>query len=367
MECVRVKKGFNPVDPGKDPPGRDLSRGRRNCRVLTDGESMILAGDIGATKTILGLFSEEESLERPFAEKTFPSGNYPGLEEMADEFLNQSMGPPVKAAFFGVAGPVRSGCVDTTNLPWSLDTDSLKNALKVPTVRLMNDIEALGSGLSLLGSGDLKTLNQGQPQEEGARAILAAGTGLGEAFLTSENSRWRTHPTEGGHTDFSPSGEEQDALLRFLRGFSQHVSWELVCSGIGLQNILSFLIDTGAYSEPPWSVSAAAGQDITPEIIHAALEEIPPCSLSTHALGMFVSILGAEAGNLALKVLATGGVYLGGGLPPRILSLLEKGGFMESFTAKGRMSRIMENIPVHVILNPRTALMGAAKTGLETV
>jgi len=328
---------------------------------------MILAGDIGATKTILGLFSENESMERPFAEKTFSSRDYPGLEEMAAEFLNRSKGLPVKAASFGVAGPIRSGRVDTTNLPWSLDTDSLGKALKVPIVRLMNDIEALGSGLCLLGPGDLKTLNPGDPQEGGIRAVLAPGTGLGEAFLTRENLRWRIHPTEGGHTDFSPSGEEQDALLRYLRGFSQHVSWELVCSGIGLRNISRFLEDTGNYGEPLWSKAASAGHDITPEIIQAAMERRPPCSLSLHALEMFISILGAEAGNLALKVLATGGVYLGGGLPPRILSLLEKGGFMESFTSKGRMSRIMENIPVHVILNPRAALMGAAKTGLEII
>jgi glucokinase len=326
---------------------------------------MILAGDIGATKTVLGLFSVERGPGYPLEERIYPSRDYAGLEEITLEFLNRSGNPSVEAAAFGIAGPVRSGRVDTTNLPWSLDKNSLEEVLKVSSVYLMNDIEALGSGLSILEPGDLRTLNTGQPEEEGTRAVLAAGTGLGEAFLTREDQGWRIHPTEGGHTDFSPSGEEQDALLRYMRRTSSHVSWELVCSGIGLKNILDFLTDQGNYPDPPWSANADKDRDITPDIIQAALTESPPSPLSTHTLGMFVSILGAEAGNLALKVLATGGVYIGGGLPPRILPLMEQGSFMRSFTSKGRLSGILENIPVHVILNPRAAFFGAAKAGLE--
>jgi len=328
---------------------------------------MILAGDIGGTKTILGLFSREAGPGHPLVEDTFSSRDYSGLEEMSARFLGRAGSEPIKAACFGIAGPVRPGGVDTTNLPWSLDTYRLSQALGVPLLRFLNDTEALASGLSLLGLNDLKTLNPGIPEDKGVRAVLALGTGLGEAFLTYDNHRWRTHPTEGGHTDFSPAGEEQVSLLRYMNPSLGHVSWELVCSGIGIQNISHFLKDSGNYGEPPWPEDAAVGYDITPDVIHAALERTPPCPLSVHALGMFVSILGTEAGNLALKVLATGGVYLGGGLPPRILSILEKGGFMESFTAKGRMAEIMKNIPVHVILNTRAAFLGAAKEGLNLV
>jgi len=328
---------------------------------------MILAGDIGATKTSLGLFSREGGPARPLARTTFQSRDFPCLEEMAARFLKEAGGAVIKGASFGIAGPIRSGRVDTTNLPWSLDASSLSRSLGVTRLRLMNDTEALASALSLLGAQDLKTLNPGNPEPLGVRAVVAPGTGLGEAFLTHDSSRWRVHPTEGGHADFAPADEEQINLLRFMTDRFGHVSWERVCSGIGIENLARFLVETGKFEKPSWWKDAETKNTVTPEVIKGAMEQTPPCPLSLHTLDLFIATLGAEAGNLALKVLSTGGVYLGGGLPPRILPLLEKGGFTETFFAKGRMSEITRRIPVHVVLNPEAALQGAAMEGLEMI
>ncbi|MBN2720581.1 MAG: glucokinase [Proteobacteria bacterium] len=328
---------------------------------------MILAGDIGATKTGLGLFSREGGPARPILQATFSSRGSSSLEEIALRFLKDAGAVTIKAASFGIAGPVRSGRVDATNLPWTLDAGSLGNALGVAKVRLMNDTQALAFGLSLLGSGDLKTLNAGSPEPLGVRAVLASGTGLGEAFLTCGEGRLTAHATEGGHADFAAADEEQIDLLRFLADRFGHVSWERACSGIGIENLAQFLFQTGKFDRPAWWERAGKNGSITPELINEAMEDPAPSALSLRALELFCAILGAEAGNMALSLMATGGVYLGGGLPPRILPFLEKGFFMKAFLAKGRMAGIAKEIPVHVVLNPETALLGAAVEGLSMV
>lgn len=327
---------------------------------------MILAGDIGATKTILGLFSTGSDPADPLTEATYPSTDYANLEDMVSEFLLTTEKGPLEAACFGVAGPVKTGRAKVTNLPWSLEVGSLTAALGIPHVKLINDLEAVANAVPLLRPSDLKTLNTGIPDQKGTRAVIAPGTGLGEAFLTWGGQRWYSHPTEGSHTDFSPANDDQIELLQYLRRTIGHVSWELVCSGIGIPNIVLFLKDSGRYEVPSWlGESIGSIQDIIPIIVDKALNEAPPCPLCIETLRLFVSILGAESGNLALKVLATGGIYIGGGIPPRIMPLLETDDFIKSFTAKGRMTGILKEIPVHVILNTRAAFMGAAMAGLE--
>ncbi len=330
---------------------------------------MLLAGDIGGTKTRLAVFSPEAGLRAPLVEKTFPSAHYPSLEAIAREFLaqvSQQVSLPVERASFGVAGPVVAGRAEITNLSWVLDERQLREALNLSSVRLLNDLEAIAQAVPFLEAADLHTLNQGQPTPGGTIAVIAPGTGLGEAFLTWDGARYRTHPSEGGHADFAPTNAFELKLLRHLQGRFKHVSCERVCSGRGLPNIYAYLRDSGYAYESPWLAEPlAAADDPTPIIVKAALHEEKPCELCVATLSTFVSILGAEAGNLALKVLATGGVYLGGGIPPRILPVLKHERFMEAFRRKGRMSDLLARMPVHVILNPEVALLGAACHGLE--
>jgi len=325
---------------------------------------ILLAGDIGATKTNLAIMSSEAGPRTPLAEATFPSIAYPSLEAVAREFLLQ-VEWQVEHACFGVAGPVVSGRASITNLPWLIDEGNLQDALHLSTVYLLNDLQAIANGVPALEPADLQTLNVGQPAPGGAIAVIAPGTGLGEGFLTWDGARYRPHPSEGGHTDFAPTNPLQIELLRYLQGRFEHVSYERVCSGLGLPNIYAYLKDSGYAGEPAWLADQlGATNDPTPVIVNAALDRERPCKLCTATLDVFVSILGAEAANLALKVLATGGVYLGGGIPPRILPFLEKEEFMESFRCKGRLSDLPVRMPVHVILNPKVALLGAARYGL---
>lgn len=327
---------------------------------------MLLAGDIGATKAILALFSAEKGPRVPLSEATFPSPRYPNLEVIVREFLSQ-VSVPVEHACFGVAGPVVGGRSEITNLSWVIDAGELQRALNLPSVQLLNDLEAIAWAIPLLEPQDLHTLNVGQPVSGGAMAVIAPGTGLGEAFLTWDGSRYRPHATEGGHADFAPTDERQIGLLRYLLQRFGHVSYERVCSGLGLPNIYAYLKDSGYAPEPAWlAEKLAAAEDPTPIIVNAALSGEEGVDLCVATLDMFVSILGAEAGNLALKTLATAGVYLGGGIPPRILPALEEGRFMKAFCAKGRHASLMARMPVHVILNPKVALMGAAYCGLAT-
>ena len=326
---------------------------------------MILAGDIGGTKTILALVSSESGPGKPVAEAVFPSSDYPSLEEMAAEFLSHTACNTVTAASFGVAGPVVDGQANIINLPWNVSEARLISTLDIPRVSLINDVQAVGCAIGSLGTEDLRTINTGRPARGGAMAIIAPGTGLGESILLWDGSGYRCHPTEGAHADFAPADELQVGLLRHVGRQFGHVSWERVCSGIGISSLYGYLLHTGEYEEPEWlREKLSESTDEVPEIFRGAMETDPPVALCRATVKMFVSILGAEAGNLALKSLATGGIYIGGGIAPRILELLVNGAFMEAFTDKGRLAGLLRDVPVHVILNPKAALIGAAAVGL---
>ena len=326
---------------------------------------MLLAGDIGGTKTNLAVFSPEDGPRAPLAEATFPSADYPSLEALVREFLSQ-VSLSVERASFGVAGPVVASRATITNLPWVMEETQLQETLNLSSVRLLNDLNAIAHAVPFLEPADRHTLNAGQQAPDGAMAIVAPGTGLGEAFLTWDGTRYRPHASEGGHADFAPTHPLEVELLRYLQGRFERVSYERVCSGRGLPNIYAYLKDSGYADEPAWlTEQLAAADDPTPIIVNTALDSQKGCELCVATLNAFVSILGAEAGNLALKVLASGGVYLGGGIPPRILPALEQQRFIEAFRRKGRMSDLLARVPVHVILNPKVALLGAACHGLE--
>ncbi len=323
----------------------------------------LLAGDIGGTKTDLAVFSPERGLRAPLAEGTFPSADYPSLEALVRAFLD-TVRVPVAAASFGVSGPVVAGRAKITNLPWLIEETHLSEALRLPRVRVVNDLDAIASGILLLEPADLETLSPGAPAPGGSIAVIAPGTGLGEAFLTWDGRRYQAQPSEGGHVDFAPTNEREVEMLRFLQRRFGHVSYERVCSGLGLPNIYAYLKEAGVAEEPAWLArQLETAPDPTPMIIKAALDD-PPCALCAETLGMFVSILGAEAGNLALKVLATGGVYVAGGIPRRILPALKQRGFLEAFRRKGRFATLLDRVPVHVVLNSKVGLMGAASLGL---
>jgi glucokinase len=328
---------------------------------------MLLVGDIGGTKTILAIYDPGSPPASPMVSKTFPSASYANLESLVREFLS-SLDLDVDRAAFGVAGPVVGRRVATTNLPWEIDEESLREALDLSCVLLLNDLEAIAQAIPLLARRDLRSLNRGRPVSRGTIALIAPGTGLGEAFLVWDGSRYRAYPSEGGHVGFAPTNSLEDELLQYLRDRRRfdHVSYERVCSGLGIPTIYAFLKDQGHGEEPGWLAGRlATADDPTPVIVNAALNKEQTSELCIATLTMFVSILGAEAGNLALKVLATGGVYVGGGIPLRIVPVLRDGCFMEAFVRKGRMSGLLSNMPVRVILNPKAALLGTACRGLE--
>jgi len=328
---------------------------------------MLLVGDTGGTKTSLAIFADEGGPRAPIAQATYPSARYSGLDEVVRDFLSETNYTADRACF-GVSGPVVEGSATITNLPWVLDESDLQAALGIRSVRLLNDLTAIACAVPFLADQELHTLNVGDPIPHGVLAVIAPGTGLGEAFLTWDGSRYRPQPSEGGHASFAPVSLVQVELLHYLFGRFAHVSSERVCSGSGIPNIYAYLRDSKRAPEPAWLAQAiAAAPHPTPIIVQAALDESRPSELCAATLRTFVSILGGEAGNLALKVLATGGVYLGGGIPPRMVSLLEDPDFLESFRGKGRMADLLESIPVHVILNPNAALLGAACVGFGLI
>lgn len=327
---------------------------------------MILAGDIGGTKTALGIYSPEKGIRNPLFQETFSSANYAGLEAIITEFCLKFDFEIEKAAF-GVAGPVSAGKAKITNLPWVIDEEELKTALNTSSVKLLNDLEAIAWSVPSLEEQDIYVLNdQGDKTKSGTIAVIAPGTGLGEAFLVWNGSRYLAQASEGGHTDLAPTNELQIELLRYLMQKYEHVSYERVCSGIGMPNIYNFFKDIGRLEEPDWLAREMVNiKDPTPLIVNTALNKEKDCPICAATLDMFIALLGAEAGNMALKILPSGGVYLGGGIPPRILPELQKGLLMECFLQKGRMSRLLLNMPVNVILKTDTALTGAAHYGLE--
>jgi len=326
---------------------------------------LLLAGDIGATKTTLALFSHE-SCRNTLLEKTFPSTHYDSLTTIIAEFLSD-IKYNVNKACFGVAGPVIQGSSTITNLPWIINEINLRTKFSFKSVKLLNDLVSVANFVPLLKKSDLYTINKGIKVDDGAIAVIAPGTGLGEAYLTYGDNSYHAHASEGGHTDFAPTNYLQSSLLYYLQTkLGGRVSYERVCSGMGLTNIYHYLKDIGYADEPDWlTYKLSKTDDINPSIISAALNPKTDCRLCSAAVNLFISILGAESSNMALKVMANGGVYLGGGIPPRILSLLKTGLFMKSFTDKGRFTSMLTKVPVYVILNPKTALFGAAAFGLN--
>jgi glucokinase len=325
---------------------------------------MLLAGDIGGTKAALAIFSSEGGPRAPLAQAEYQSGDYPALAAIVRTFLGHT-DLRVDRACFAVAGPVLGGRAHVTNLPWVLDEAALAREIGVPVVRLLNDLEALARAIPLLEPDDLHTLNTGEVDPGGTIAVIAPGTGLGEAFLTRDGARYRAHPSEGGHADFAPTDGRQIGLLEYMLRHSDHVSYEHVCSGIGIPNIYAYLRERGCEPECPAITQGLAGAAEPAKVIcEAALDPASPDALCAATLDLFLAILGAEAGNLALKVLATGGVYLGGGIPMHIAPALGRGAFMASFRAKGRFAELLGRVPVHLIVR-QAALIGAAECGLR--
>ena len=318
---------------------------------------MILAGDIGGTHTRLAFFNSEASF-KVAVEEVFSSHDYPNLEAIVRQFrANHSLN--ITHACFGVAGPVKHGRCEATNLSWVVDAQVLARELELTTVGLINDLEANAHGIAILKPTDFAILNPGEANAEGNAALISAGTGLGEAGLYYDRQRYRPFASEGGHADFAPSNDLQIELLRYLLTQFDRVSWERVLSGPGLYNVYRFLRDTNRATEPAWLAEELRHQDPPTVITQTALAA--RSDLCEAALDLFISLYGAEAGNLALKMRATGGIFVGGGIAPKLVERL-KGSttFMSAFTAKGRMRSLLEAIPVQVILNDKTALLGAA-------
>jgi len=326
---------------------------------------MVLAGDIGGTKTDLAIFSVEGGPHEPLTQTEVHSADYPSLEALVREFL-KTVETPVEQACFDVAGPVIDGRVQITNLPWVMDEATLAKDLNFKSVRLINDLEAVARAIPTLRPSDVRTLNAGRPVPNGAIGVVAPGTGLGESFLTWDGSTYVPHGSEGGHSDFAPTDERQIGLIRYVLERFGHAGIERVCSGIGIPNIYEYLRDVERIPENPQIAELiATAKDRTAVIANSAIDPSQPSKLCATTIETFISILASEAANVALKVMATGGVYLGGGIPLHVLSALEKPGFMESFKRKGRFAELMGQIPVHVILN-HAALVGAAAYGLES-
>lgn len=347
---------------------------------------MILAGDIGGTKTNLALYGWTNGRTEPVRAESFPSGDYSSLEDILRDFLasplptsssieqaaetsepesiadrkpDEASTPlQVEAACFGIAGPVLDNRSQTTNLPWVIDGDQIAKEFAIPQVRLLNDLEATAYGILLLHPDEVEVLNAGKPPaNKQALAIIAAGTGLGEAILFWDGTTYRPMPSEGGHADFAPNNDHEIELLRYLRGQYLHVSYERVLSGPGLHAIYEYLRDTKK-NEPTWLAERIKTGNPAAVIAEAGLAG--QADIAKQALDLFASIYGAEAGNLALKALSLDGVYVAGGIAPKLIAKLRDGTFMKAFTNKGRYKRLMNSIPVKVVMNQHTALLGAA-------
>jgi glucokinase len=319
---------------------------------------MILAGDIGGTNARLAYFQPQNGHLRLISERVFPSREHSELGEIVNQFLQDS-GTRPDAACFGIAGPVRNGRVETSNLPWVIEQSRLAKQIHLPATLLINDLEASAWGIGILTASDMVPLNPGSGPAVGNQAVIAPGTGLGEAGLFWDGSRHHVFACEGGHTDFGPQGDLQIELVRFLKARFGHVSYERILSGPGLVNVYEFLRDSGCGKESPEFAAALKKDDAAAAISRAALDGTQ--SLAEQALDLWIAVYGAEAANLALKVMATGGLFLAGGISPKILAKLTGPIFMQSFVAKGRMRSLMESIPVQVITNDKAGLLGAAR------
>ncbi len=341
---------------------------------------MILAGDIGGTKTNLALYDWANERVDPLRSESFHSADYSSLEDILSEFLTpptppvgmetresdtsdeQGVGPTsaakLTAACFGIAGPVIDNHCETTNLPWVVDGPTIGTRFSIPRVQLLNDLEATAYGILSLRQDELEVLNVGNPpKKRQALALIAAGTGLGEGILFWDGKSYRPMPSEGGHADFAPNNDQEIDLLRYLRSQYLHVSYERILSGPGLQAIYEFLRDTKK-NEPTWLAEKIKAGNPAAEIAEAGLQG--QAEIARQALDLFASIYGAETGNLALKALSLDGVYVGGGIAPKLITKLKDGTFMKGFLNKGRYKKLLSNMPVKVIMNQQTALLGAA-------
>jgi glucokinase len=319
---------------------------------------MILAGDIGGTNARLAYFEPQNGRLRLVSERTYPSREHSELGEIVVQFLDDSGAHP-DAACFGIAGPVRNGRVEATNLPWAIDQSRLAKQIHLPATLLINDLEASAWGIGALGAGDLVCLNRVSGPATGNQGVIAPGTGLGEAGLFWDGSRHHVFACEGGHTDFGPQGDLQIELLRFLKARFGHVSYERILSGPGLVNVYEFLRNEGHGKESDEFAAILKNSDPAAAISRAALDGTDP--LAEKALDLWISVYGAEAGNLALKVMATGGLFLAGGITPKVLAKLTGPLFMQSFVDKGRLRPLLEAVPVHVVTNDKAGLLGAAR------
>ncbi len=319
---------------------------------------MILAGDIGGTNTRLALFEKIEQGFLTIAEEKFSSSAYQSLSKIVQKFLGNKS-HLVNCACFGVAGPVQGKTAKITNLTWIADTFSIAELLGHDRIGLINDLEANAYGLNELNDNDFLILNKGESNPTGNRAIISAGTGIGEAGIFNKDGELRPFATESGHADFAPRNELEIELLRYLLTKFERVSLERVVSGLGLQNIYVFLRDTKRAEEPTWlGEEIKKSSNVGAVISKNGLEG--KSAICEQTLDIFVSLYGAEAGNMALRLLATGGVYIGGGIAPKILPKLKEKPFLDSFLSKGRMRELLELVPVRVILNDKAALLGAA-------
>jgi glucokinase len=325
---------------------------------------MILAGDVGGTKVDLVLCKFDRGQLLTVYEHKYHARDFPGLVQVVETFLQecrQTLAQPVEvlAACFGVPGPVRQGRLKLTNLPWQLDSAQLAIDLKIEHVFLINDLEANGYGIEELTPDQILVLSKGDPNAEGNRGLIAAGTGLGEAILVWDGQKYKPTASEGGHSDFAARNEDEIGLLRYLQKTLQgRVSSERVISGLGLANVYAYCRDVKGLEEPQWLKDRMRSED--PNAVIGELGEAGTSELCVQALDMFVSAYGAEAGNLALKILAVGGMYVGGGIAPKLLRKMQDGTFMKAFTDKGRLSDLLVQTPVRLILESRAALMGAA-------
>lgn len=330
---------------------------------------IILAADIGATKTNLGLYNLEGGLRSPMKEATYSSPQFKNFELILEDFIARDDNLEIDIACFGVPGPVEGNQASTTNLPWLIESERIERMFRIKRVMLVNDLAATAISIPQLNSEELFTIQKGTYREKGNIAVIAPGTGLGEAFLiTSPYGERIAQGSEGGHADFAPVDRVQQDLLSHLQERIGHVSYENVCSGRGLPNIYDFLLEHDMAAEPDWLKERLDGcGDPVPEIVRAAIKHGEECEICDHCIRLFVAILGAEAGNLAIRTMATGGIYIGGGIVPRIINILDSHHFLKFFLNKGRVAGLLANIPVQVIMNPKAAMIGAASHAISAL
>lgn len=328
---------------------------------------MILAGDIGGTKTVLALYKVADDALEQLAMERFVCQDYAHLHDMIAEFIAAQTAEvaAIECACIGVAGPIKDNRCEVTNLPWTVDARELSEYFGIEKVKLLNDLEAIACAVPHLQSEDLETLNDSAADAAGVIAVVAPGTGLGEAYLTCRAGRYVAHPCEGGHTDFAANSEVEFALRNYLAEKYGHVSYERVASGGGIGEIYEFLRDSGRCAE-----SAELRREIEAEgdpapVIQRHLRGAAAQEICVETMRIFIEVLGAEVGNMALKVLARGGIYLAGGIPPKIMPLLQDGRFMKAVLDKGRMSALVEDMPLYVVIGEEPGLRGATSHALE--